>query len=199
MADRYHNFAALAANEKLGTDYCIRYENRDTPFVILAPHGGRIEPGTAEITEAIAGTDLSFYIFEVLSPAGDRGSLHITSTNFDEPQALALVNKAQKAIAIHGRADRHDPLTALVGGRDVRLRDGVITALMAKGFCADIATKDSFPGNELANICNRTRSGEGVQLELPSSLRRQLRSDATLLRTFCQAIRDAISSSSTRR
>ena len=66
MPDRYRRFADLAANECLGVDYRIRVEDRGTPFVILAPHGGWIEPGTSEIAEALAGTDLSFYAFEAL-------------------------------------------------------------------------------------------------------------------------------------
>lgn len=195
MADLYHNFADLAANERPKIDYRIRYVDRSTPFVILAPHGGRMEPDTSEIAEAIAGADLSFYTFEALRPAGDRGSLHITSTKFDEPQALALLDEVQKVVAIHGRADDGDPLTVAVGGRDVALRNGVVAALRAEGFAAAIVTQGHLAGKELANICNRSRSGAGVQLELPRPQRHQLVSNADFLQAFCQAIRNVILSS----
>ena len=103
MPDQYANFTALAAKETLGTDYQIFLTDRGTPAVVIAPHGGCIEPGTSEIAKAIAGDDLSVYIFEGL---GNRphGDLHIASHRFDEPNGLELVIAAQTAIAIHGRA-----------------------------------------------------------------------------------------------
>lgn len=194
MMDEYSNFAELAANERVGVDFQIRIENRSVPVAIIAPHGGHIEPGTSEIAATIAGDTRSFYSFEALRPAGGRGSLHITSTNFDEPQALALIGEAQKAIAIHGRADGNDPLTVDVGGLDMALRDEIVASLRAAGFTASIVTQGRLAGQDPANICNRTLSNKGVQLELPRSLRRQLVSDTDFLQVFCQAIRDAISS-----
>lgn len=143
MVDKYSNFAELAAGERTGIDYRIRVENRGTPIAIIAPHGGRIEPGTLEIATTIAGDSLSFYAFEALRAAGTRGSLHITSARFDEPQALALVGKAQKAVAVHGRADNGDPLTVGVGGLDTVLRDEIAAALTAAGFDAAVVTQGS--------------------------------------------------------
>lgn len=102
MVDRYHSFDDLAANERLGVDYRIRVEDRGTPVVILAPHGGWIEPGTSTIAEAIAGTDLSFYAFEALKNEA-HGYFHITSHCFNEPKALDIVGRSWMAVAIHGR------------------------------------------------------------------------------------------------
>lgn len=192
MADRYRNFAELAANERVEIDYLIRFTNRGTPFVILAPHGGMIEPGTSAIAEAIAGCDLSFYAFEALRPTGDRGSLHITSANFDEPQALALAAEAQKLVSIHGRADDNDPLTVVIGGRDVSLGEKIAIALKVEGFVSDVVTDGPLAGRDPANICNRSRSGTGAQLELPRSLRRHLVSEAASLEAFCRAIRSVL-------
>jgi hypothetical protein len=64
MGDRYARFAALAAEETLGVHYRIRLADRGTPFVVLAPHGGKIEPGTSQIAAAIARDDDSLYGFE---------------------------------------------------------------------------------------------------------------------------------------
>lgn len=191
MADKYPNFSELKANERLGVDYQIYVENRDTPVAVIAPHGGSIEPGTLEIAAAISGDTFSFYAFEALRAAGKRGSLHITSAKFDEPQALELVSKARKAIAIHGRADGQDPSTVGIGGLDDSLRDEIVAALTAAGFSAAAVFEGGLAGRDPANICNRGGTGVGVQLELPWTLRRQLTSRPELLCAFRNAIRGA--------
>lgn len=186
--DRYNNFAELAANERVGIDYRIRVEDRGTPIVILAPHGGWIEPHTSEIAEAIAGPDLSFYAFESLEN-GAHGDFHITSHRFDEPKAIDLVGRSRTAIAIHGRSNEGREAVWL-GGRATALRDAIGASLRDAGFKAE--PNKRLPGRDPANICNRTLSGEGVQLELPRSLRRRLVSEPELSRAFCGAIRYVI-------
>ncbi len=188
MADRYQNFEELAADSQAKVDYRIRSEDRGSSVVILAPHGGTIEPETAKIAEAIAGTDFSFYAFEALKE-GAFGDFHITSHRFDEPDALDLVGRASTAIAIHGRKD--DGRDAVwLGGRATDLRDAIGASLRGAGFEAEPNTR--LPGVHETNICNRTRSGEGVQLELPRSLRRTLAEDQELLQEFCLSIKSAI-------
>ena len=189
MADRYPDFATLAAAHDHGKDYRITVQDRGTRVVILAPHGGMIEPETASIARAVAGDDLSFYLFEALH-AGAHGDYHITSHRFDEPRALALVAGADTSIAIHGRKDDGTD-TVWLGGRDEIQRDAVGDALRAAGFGAALNT--ALPGVHPSNICNRTRSGTGVQLELPRSLRRNLAEDGAMMARFSTALRAAIS------
>ncbi|KKK77328.1 hypothetical protein LCGC14_2854700, partial [marine sediment metagenome] len=64
------------------------------------------------------------------------------------------------------------------------------TALRDAGFEAALNT--TLPGVHETNICNRTRTGEGVQLELPRSLRRRLAEDPDLLESFSRAVRQAL-------
>ncbi|WP_322893698.1 MULTISPECIES: poly-gamma-glutamate hydrolase family protein [unclassified Yoonia] len=188
MADRYQNFAELVADTQPDIPFRIRCDDRGSSVVIIAPHGGTIEPGTSEIAAAIAGSDLSFYAFEALQ-TGAHGDFHITSHRFDEPRALALVGRSLKAVAIHGRKD--DGTEAVwLGGRATHLRDVIGAALRAAGFDAEVNT--TLPGKHETNICNRTRSGAGVQLELPRSLRRRLTTQNDDLETFCMAIRSGL-------
>ncbi|QYA04553.1 poly-gamma-glutamate hydrolase family protein [Rhizobium sp. B21/90] len=60
---------------------------------MIAPHGGKVERGTSELALAVAGTRLSYYLFEDLKPKGNR-DLHVTSSSFNETQALAVVESS---------------------------------------------------------------------------------------------------------
>jgi phage replication-related protein YjqB (UPF0714/DUF867 family) len=189
MGDKYSGFAQLAAHERLGIDYQIRVHDRGSMVAVIAPHGGRIEPGSSEIATAVADGDLSLYSFEGIRRGRANGDLHITSSRFDEPQALGLIAAVETAIAIHGRADSKDP-AIWVGGRDFKLRDAVIAGLNAAGFEARLCV-GRLAGTDPANICNRTASGAGVQLELPRSLRDSLLTDPELMQVFAGAVRRA--------
>lgn len=190
MQDRYPNFAALAQAERRGEDYDFRLVDRGTAIVIIAPHGGFIEPGTTEIAEAIAGDDFSFYSFEGLRPGRPHRDLHITSHKFDEPHAQRLVQSSQTALAVHGRADNESE-AIWMGGRHAPLKAKVAAALDEAGFCSATAPK-ALAAQDRANICNRGTEGAGVQLELPRSLRDRLVAEPALRRHFASAVRDAL-------
>src|SRR5260370_3502976 len=115
MKDRYANFGQLAGSEKRGQDFRVRSRARAAVTVVVALHGGEIEPGTSEIAEAIAGANLSFYAFEGIKAKHNR-RLHITSTNFNEPGCLDLVAVSKRVVTIHGK-DSERPIVIL-GGRD---------------------------------------------------------------------------------
>lgn len=189
MPDRFDSFASLAAALTEEEDFRIRCLDRGSGTVILAPHGGTIEPQTKEIAEAIAGDRHSLYIFEALKP-GQHGDLHITSHRFDEPRALALLAEARQAVAVHGRRD-NGRADVWLGGRDEVLRDAIGRALRAAGFAATLG--DRLPGLHRRNICNRTARGRGVQLELPMCLRRSLGRDQAMLGRFARAVRRGLS------
>ena len=80
-----------------------------------------------------------------------------------------------------------------LGGRATVLRDTIGASLRDAGFVAE--PNEKLPGLDRSNICNRTHSGEGVQLELPRSLRSRLATEADVLQVFCEAIRNSILSS----
>ncbi len=172
-----------------GQDYRIRVEWRDPRVLIMAPHGGRIEPTTATIAEAIAGDDYSFYCLEGLKADGNR-VLHIESHLFDEPRALEAVEKADVVITVHGQRDQKEE-RVMTGGLHTGLRLEIERQLEAAGFQSRPAP-EGLTGKDPLNICNRGRLREGVQLEVSRRVRDLLRSDPGRLRLFAEAVRRAI-------
>jgi phage replication-related protein YjqB (UPF0714/DUF867 family) len=185
----YKNFKELASCEVEGQDYRIRMEWRNPRVLIMAPHGGRIEPTTEMIAEAIAGMDYSFYSFEGLKTDGNS-VLHMESHLFDEPRALKVVKKANIVVTVHGQIDQKDGFV-MVGGLYDSLRAAMIQQLEAAGFKPRRPT-EGLMGTDPQNICNRGESKQGVQLEISRKARDLLREDKTQLQTFAHAIRKAI-------
>jgi phage replication-related protein YjqB (UPF0714/DUF867 family) len=187
----YTSFKELARHEVEGQDYQIRIELRDPHVLIMAPHGGKIEPTTGEIAEAIANTAYSFYSLEGLKTDGNS-VLHIESHLFDEPRALQAAQKANIVITVHGQIDQKDGFV-MVGGLHEALRSEIRQQLEAAGFRTRPPT-EGLMGTDPMNICNRGKSKQGVQLELSRKVRDILRTDKDQLRVFANAVRKAISS-----
>jgi phage replication-related protein YjqB (UPF0714/DUF867 family) len=185
----YSSFKELADCEVEGQDYRIRIELRNPRVLIMAPHGGRIEPATVEIAEAIAGTNYSFYALEGLKKDGNRG-LHIESHLFDEPRALKAVEKADVVITVHGQIGQKDEFI-MAGGLDTHLRSEIERQLETSGFLTRPPT-EGLMGTDPQNICNRGKLRQGVQLEVSRKVRDLLRNDTDRLRVFGEAVRRAI-------
>jgi phage replication-related protein YjqB (UPF0714/DUF867 family) len=168
MPDKYSHFVELARREAVDVDYrvCTRYGG---PTLVLAPHAGGIEPGTSELAQAIAAGDHSLYLFEGLKRA-DNGDLHITSTHFDEPECLKALRRSDTVLSLHGEGS--ETAVVYVGGRDKGRRNRIATELRAAGFDVRDDDRPHLAGEAAANICNRGRSGLGVQLEITPRLRR---------------------------
>lgn len=163
----YVNFAELANHERIGCDYRILKALRESRIAVMAPHGGNIEPGTSELAQAIAGLEHSFYAFEGIKASGN-GVLHITSTRFDEPQALALAARSHLALTIHGHSGRES--LVYIGGLADQTRQEITTSLEKTGFL--VAHDSRCAGIRPSNLCNRCRTGAGVQIELTKVLRK---------------------------
>ncbi|MET3524142.1 poly-gamma-glutamate hydrolase family protein [Mesorhizobium abyssinicae] len=189
--DKYRSYAALAAGEVEGVDYRRSFTEKPSSFLIAAPHGGTIEPGTSEIAAAVAAGDLSLYCFEGLISNRPHTDLHIKSHLFDEPECLRLAAVADLVVTMHGRRDGGDTQTVWIGGLDHQLRDSVAKGLRDAGFHT-ATTGHRLPGEEQTNICNRGRRGRGVQVEIPRTLRDSMTPGSQALATFATAIRAAI-------
>jgi len=169
--DKYKNFAELEQSEKEDEDYTLFYRELGSELVIMAPHGGGIEPGTIDIADALAGCDYTFYAFKGLKKTGNK-TLHISSNTFDEALGVKASQNALIAISIHGSKDRTEMVH--IGGKHEVLKQKIRDALNASGFHAELTDLPGLRGISPENICNRCKSGKGVQLEIPRGLREKL-------------------------
>lgn len=182
--DRYSGFAELFAHETDGEHYAITVIRRPSSAVgVIAPHGGAIEPRTAEIARALAGDQFNLYLFEGMKRSGNY-DLHITSCRFDEPSCLALIRECRLVVAIHGYSSADEAV--LLGGLDTALKARIAGCLRAALFRAETGGHQ-YPGTDPGNVCNRGRSGRGVQIELS----RAIRGSAAEAR-FVEALRGAL-------
>ncbi len=166
MMDTYDSFKALKEDE---TNYHIKWKDRNAQITILAPHGGNIEPHTSEIAELVAADRYNLYCFNGLR-RNNNHILHITSHNYDEEQALALVRSSAFVIAIHGCTQRDEMV--FIGGLYDELKQHIAAALGRAEIPSIICEKTSrYGGQRPDNICNRGITGKGVQLEISRPLR----------------------------
>ena len=172
--DKYFNFAELKKYEEEGEDYIVRYRYADSDTAIMAPHGGGIEPGTHDIADEVAGKDFLFYSFSGIKKRGNS-ILHISSTRFDEPLAMETARKAFTVITLHGCRGKGE--IVYTGGKNNKLRSGLSIKLAEAGFKVEHSQDDELKGKSDYNICNRCRSGKGVQLEISMGLRQKMFDD----------------------
>ena len=186
--DRYDSITALRAAEIEGESYRVVVRARAGAPLVVAPHGGTIEPGTSAIAAAVAGSEMSLFLFEGRIAGRGHAALHVASHRFDDPAALALAAQSPQVVAIHGRGERGDPHTVWVGGRDTAAGEAIAARLRAAGFDC-VRAADGLAGTHPSNICNRGMTGAGVQLELPARLRRHLVGDKFAMGRFAEAVR----------
>jgi phage replication-related protein YjqB (UPF0714/DUF867 family) len=165
----YNSYSELASAQIEGIDYQRLWRiSQFSTLLHLAIHGGGIEQGTTELADAAAGDIHDFYTLDVFKAAGSNADLHVMSTRYDEPQALAMVQSATHIVSWHGAAGI-TPVTYL-GGLDYNLRDQIGQCLADAGFTVQLASEE-LNGTDTANICNRGIRGMGVQLELSTAQR----------------------------
>lgn len=168
-SDKYTNYKELRENERAGRDYLVKFRPGHSGVVVMAPHGGDIEPGTTEIADAVASGKHDFYAFEGIKDSGNW-DLHLASTRFDEPLGLDAARRAQAVVTIHGCKEKRQ--TIYIGGRDEELKTRVALALVTADFC--VAERSGLQGKSPQNICNLSATRRGIQLEISAGLRRTM-------------------------
>jgi phage replication-related protein YjqB (UPF0714/DUF867 family) len=148
-------------------------------LVVIAPHGGAIEPHTDEqaehVQQQLAAKGVSCWRCKGWKPEdGEIGAFdlwHITSPDIRE-ESFPLLNtiisrKFTYAVAFHGfQEDR----ILIGGGAEAALKCEIKLAIQqaidGSGIKVDIATKaDNFNGDNPLNIVNRLANGNGIQIE----------------------------------
>jgi len=170
MVIKYKNFSELASHEQEEIDYQIHYRNKNSTYAIMAPHGGWIERGTRQITDAIAGQDYAYYCFEGLKPHSQ--DLHISSGRFDEPRALSIATQVDIVITLHGAYGSKPDV--LFGGLHEELIETFIVELNKRDFNAGHDPSPTRQGKSKTNICNRGKQKKGVQIEMTQGFRKSL-------------------------
>lgn len=162
--DHYSSFAELKS-EQPQVAFSIEIADRGSPITIMAIHGGKIEPGTSSLAKRIAGDTFNYYSFRG-NKKRHNWDLHITSTAFDEPAALALASRSALVITIHGCMGRG--AIVYTGGDNVELRQQLESDLKRAGVKSQ--PHPIFHGRGNHNICNQGHQ-RGLQLELTPRLR----------------------------
>lgn len=190
-SNKYKSFDELSRHEEKDLNYRILCQDRNSPCCVVAIHGGWIEPGTSEIARALAGNDLSLYLFEGTKKFGNW-DLHLGSPQFDEPAAVALTEKSKICISIHGFIEDRKH-TICLGGLNEKLKAIVLARVLDTGL---IEQTESNPCNDFfgisgSNIANRSAEN-GIQIEISRKLRDALIADPQKMALFVSAIRAAI-------
>ena len=145
--------------------------------LLVAPHGGGIEPGTSELVRAISELGgWAWYEFAGFLRAGNQEALHIASTLFDEPALLALLPRTNFVLTVHGTVDARDAVVH-VGGRWVGGRKTITAMINAATDRHGIHATEApshLRGMEPANLTNRGKLGQGIQLEFSRAARNLL-------------------------
>ncbi len=165
-SDESKSFWKLIPKERENIDYRIRWKIGKYPILIIAPHGGFIEPGTSIIAESIAKEDYWFYAFEGIKPSGNF-SLHVPSNHFHEPRFLKIVSNIIWTLSIHGLGTSDE--TIFVGGRDLTGCVEISQILKEHGFDAITTCPKGIRGTNPKNVVNR--ANVGVQVEISRGLR----------------------------
>jgi phage replication-related protein YjqB (UPF0714/DUF867 family) len=155
-------------------------EGMPTALIVIAPHGGDIEPHTDQqaehVASKLAGKGVSSWRCKGWHPRGAFAHWHITSTDIHEasfPLLNSVISRGFRyAVAFHGFDDDEILHDILVGGRapDALKEElkSAIKGVVGSDFTVHIAEPgDHFGGDHERNIVNRLTAGgaNGIQIE----------------------------------
>jgi phage replication-related protein YjqB (UPF0714/DUF867 family) len=173
----------LAKGYVPGRDFRISFgDSKLDQCLLVVPHGGGIEPGSSEIMRAVADMGgWAWYEFAGYLRQANKAELHIDSTSFDEPTLVGLLPRTAFVVSCHGCDDASEAIV-YVGGLWQAGRDAFLTAINAScddhGIKAIDASDGRVPvhlkGFDPANLTNRGKFQEGVQLEFSRQARNVL-------------------------
>jgi phage replication-related protein YjqB (UPF0714/DUF867 family) len=178
------------AIEIFTADYKVESNDSDSNILIMAIHGGKIEPATTELARLLSHKYSYKYYSFLGTKRNSNSALHVTSTEFREPKALELVSKSTVTISLHGCSGL-DEFT-YVGGRDIELGSKITKTLKRHNFSVEKPSA-GLGGTSILNICNKNISGKGVQLEISRGLRNSFLRNKKTMENYALAIYEALS------
>jgi phage replication-related protein YjqB (UPF0714/DUF867 family) len=171
------------ADAETNNEFIERLEDNGTHtgLVVIAPHGGDIEPHTDPQAEHVASR-LAAKAVSLWRCKGFKGKRaftrwHITSTDIHEASFPGLNSVISRgftyAVAFHGFDDPEIPFDILIGGAaPYSLKQDIETAIKGAITGSDITVHiaspdEKFGGDSLRNIVNRLTAGgaNGIQIE----------------------------------
>jgi phage replication-related protein YjqB (UPF0714/DUF867 family) len=174
--DKYKNIENLMTNE-LSKHYRIspNFKSHNTnKILVFSPHGGGIEKGTSEIVKDLSALgNFNFYLFEGLKRVENK-LLHITSTNFNEPELIKLLANHHTAISIHGMKLRNKSVDIIIGGLNKDFGEVIMKNLIGFSVCSsekELPNHNRLFARMKSNVTNKCQSGQGVQIEISEELR----------------------------
>lgn len=195
--DHYRSFEELARNNVAGKDYEIQIQRFNSPVLVMAFHGGLIEPGTTELGEELSRGEFNFYTFigkknrDVHEPSFTSADLHLTSARFDEPQLLKLTSESQSCVALHGFGGEEADFC--VGGANPEMRKAFVSKLgsaLPEYRSCELCCPP-YNGVSLKNPANRCQT-TGVQIEMSPAVRRRILVDETFKKGVAQAMKEVL-------
>ena len=187
--DTYRDFHHLTLARDTTKEYTIAVKDRLAEITVLAPHGGRLEAGTSELAEELAGNDWNYYSFMALMDSGNN-RLHVTSIHYNDPVAVAMSSSALITVTLHRQ--REQTRTVCLGGLNKELLASADEHLKKAGFSTETPCK-RLGGTDCRNIANRALLG-GLQIELSMEVADDLAQNAVLRGEFIAALRQSVES-----
>jgi phage replication-related protein YjqB (UPF0714/DUF867 family) len=166
QASKYSSYTELAREMKSGIDFEVIYRNSGSrSYLIAAPHGGYMEPGSTEIANAIADDLFGFYTFSSIR-RNTAPLMVLPSLRFNEPWLRSVSKRYRGVISIHiiPGSDR----AIYVGGTYRKLANIISSALQADGYTVKTLPNWS-PAYNSNNFFNKGVNG-GIRIEISSGL-----------------------------
>ncbi|HEV8415539.1 MAG TPA: poly-gamma-glutamate hydrolase family protein [Bryobacteraceae bacterium] len=173
----------LQRGHVLGRDFRVAFgDSKIEHCLLVAPHGGGIEPGTSEILRAVVEVGgWAWYEFAGFLRKGNKEALHISSSRFDEPTLKSMLPQAGFVVTFHGASESLEPIV-FVGGKWKLGRQTIAESINAAFKEHEIRATDAVDrvdaarlrGLDDSNITNLGRRAEGVQLEFSRGARNLL-------------------------
>ena len=165
----YRDVSQLVVHCRKDRDFQIRIVDLGSEVTVASVHGGRIEPLTSALAEAIAGAEHNLYDFRGIRRS-NNAQLRVPVSRFAEMRLNALMRRSQAALHIDGvpgeRAVVH------LGGRNRAFKEMLAESLTGAGLTIE-APHGPGAAHDPTRFYNAPEAG-GVQMELSLALREQM-------------------------